>query len=157
MGFFSLFWHQLLILFLSISCLERVILPCSMIFVFCSQQLLESLTLLPGRSDHLASSSPGVKCRMYWHSHQRGLLESLERQGCASHGKMCTVTYPTSLGLLCILYKKDTVFMTAWVFGGSYLALLGSISPHDHFKLEDWESSAYWIAAVPRDLKGLEK
>lgn len=37
------------------------------------------------------------------------------------------------------------------------MALLGSISPHDHFKLEAWESSASWIAAVPRNLTELEK
>lgn len=48
--------HQLWFLFLPISCLKKVILPFSMIFAFCSQQLLRSLTLLPGRSDYSASS-----------------------------------------------------------------------------------------------------
>lgn len=41
--------------------------------------------------------------------------------------------------------------------GGSYLALLDSISTHDRFKLEAWESSASWIAAVPKNLTELEK
>lgn len=159
MFFFSITFagHQLWILFLSISCLKRVILPYSMIFVFCGEQLLKSLTSLPGRSDYLSSSCLRVQCRMYWHSHQKRTPRKPGKQGSASHGKMChsTVAYPTSLASYASSAGRTHSLLHLESL--RFLALLGSTSPHDHLKLEAWESSAAWIAVVPRNLTELEK
>lgn len=88
---------------------------------------------------------------------KRGLLESLESRALLLMGK-CVIALsliPLLLPPMHPLLEGHTLYYTwsLWRF----LALLGSTSPHDHLKLEAWESSAAWIAVVPRNLTELEK